>query len=137
MRTLHFHIENLKLRLTGCAPETAQRALDGLDREMERRLQRRHRSFFSQGAARQAPEGFSAVDAVDVPDTVVDSRVSLDAAGLRSLIADHLLSALEMPPWGAVGSPSRAADGVARAIPPPSVGDGGDGGDSGDSGEEG
>lgn len=95
MTQVRVSIESLRLSLAGCSPETARHALDGLDRELERRLERRLISSpaFGRGLERNRDAGASGI--------AVETKTRLEASALRALIAEKLLDTL-----GGPGEPS-------------------------------
>jgi hypothetical protein len=100
MTRVRVSIESLRLNLTGCSPETARHALDGLDRELERRLERRLISTpaFGRGLER---DGGGADGENRTLGVTVETRTRLEAPALRALIAEKLLDTL-----GGPGDPS-------------------------------
>ena len=79
------HIDRIALKLHGVSTEIAQVALDGLDKEMVRRLQIR-------GLDSSALSGLSA--GLRLPS--IHSSIPLDAETLRMQIADGLMTVLSL-----------------------------------------
>lgn len=96
MNPVRVSIESLRLNLTGCTPETARHALDGLDRELERRLGRRLLSSPSFGRGLERRDGNTGGDAEGAQATV-DAKTRLEAPALRALIVEKLLDTLGGP----------------------------------------
>lgn len=107
MSAVRVTLESLRLSLSGISPETARRAVDGLGPELELRLsarlasspsfgrgleERGRRSRTGEPADRGAASGRD-----DQSLGTVEAKAALDAAGLRALIAERLLKALEDP----------------------------------------
>lgn len=109
MREVRVSIEALRLSLSGISPETARLAVDGLGPELELRLAARLGSSPAFGMGLEArgrgPAGIANAGASRGAARgdgtralgVVDAKTTLDAAGLRALIAERLLAALEDP----------------------------------------
>ena len=100
MNPVRVSIESLRLSLAGCSPETARHALDGLDRELERRLERRLLSSPAFGRGLERNHG-SAEGGQGNAQVTVDAETRLEASALRALIAEKLLDTL-----GGPGDPS-------------------------------
>jgi hypothetical protein len=100
MTRVRLSIESLRLSLMGCSPETARHALDGLDRELERRLERRLISSPAFGRGLERDRDGAGGDNSTLGVTV-ESGTRLEAPALRDLIAEKLLDTL-----GGPGDPS-------------------------------
>lgn len=86
---MHIDIARLNLSLHGISAEVVEAAMQGLDAELGRRL-----------GVRRLGQGLSSKTArVDLPELALSPihlNTALNVAGLRGLIADRLLDAIEM-----------------------------------------
>jgi hypothetical protein len=81
---INIELDRLKINLQGISAQIIEDAVEGLDTELHRRLGRRKFGL-----------GLSNLDVGELSLTPLHLNSTLDVAGLRGLIADRLLDALE------------------------------------------
>jgi len=86
--TINIAIDRLHISLHGVSAQMIEAAAEGLEEELARRLGARKTGLGSSAAA-------SAVDIAELSLSAARASAGLDAAGLRGLIADRLLDAIE------------------------------------------
>jgi len=81
---INIELNRLNINLYGVSAQIIEAAVEGLDAELRRRLGKRKFGL-----------GLNSLDVGELSLTPLNLTSTLDAAGLRDLIADRLLDALE------------------------------------------
>lgn len=83
MSDLSIRVDRLQLSLHGVSAELAERAMDGLDAELRRRL------------GRLSPADLPLADRAELALGTIRVTGRIDAASLRGLIAERLVASLQ------------------------------------------